>query len=428
MSRTGADMPQTATEKILSRVLGTDAAAGDIVFPEPELITVHDWYVVNFAKALDELGVDELFAPEKVVLVTDHEPTAVSPQAAERQKQVREIAARFGIDNHFDVGRGGHGHVFPVELGFVRPGMFVAGYDTHVPNYGAVGALGIAMLVEISEVLACGSAWLRVPETVRIELTGRMTPGISIRDVAQRLIADFDADLVDYTVVEFAGAALADIDLDARFTLCNTPIDLGAKSVLVEPDDAVLAYLQDRIDGDLDPAYSDDDASFLWRGGYDVNLLEPQVAAPPRPDNVVGVSEVAGTAVHHAFVGSCASSLLNDIRDTASILANRVIHPRVRLFVTPGTQEIWRRAADEGLLQTLVDAGAILTAPGCGPCAGGRVAPLASGEVSINTGTRNDPGRLGPNDADIYLASPLTVAASAVAGEIVDPRDMLGGD
>ena len=421
-------MPQTATEKILSRVLGTDAAAGDIVFPEPELITVHDWYVVNFAKALDELGVDELFAPEKVVLVTDHEPTAVSPQAAERQKQVREIAARFGIDNHFDVGRGGHGHVFPVELGFVRPGMFVAGYDTHVPNYGAVGALGIAMLVEISEVLACGSAWLRVPETVRIELTGRMTPGISIRDVAQRLIADFDADLVDYTVVEFAGAALADIDLDARFTLCNTPIDLGAKSALVEPDDAVLAYLQDRIDGDLDPAYSDGDASFLWRGGYDVNLLEPQVAAPPRPDNVVGVSEVAGTAVHHAFVGSCASSLLNDIRDAASILANRVIHPRVRLFVTPGTQEIWRRAADEGLLQTLVDAGAILTAPGCGPCAGGRVAPLASGEVSINTGTRNDPGRLGPNDADIYLASPLTVAASAVAGEIVDPRDMFGGD
>ena len=242
MSRAGtADMAQTATEKILSRVLGGRVAAGDIVFPEPELITVHDWYVVNFAKALDELGVDKLFAPDKVVLVTDHEPTAVSPQAAERQKQVREIAARFGIDNHFDVGRGGHGHVFPVELGFVRPGMFVAGYDTHVPNYGAVGALGVAMLTEISEVLACGSAWLRVPETVRIELSGRMAPGISIRDVAQRLIADFDADLVDYTVVEFAGPALADIDLDARYTLCNTPIDLGAKSAMVEPDAAVLA-------------------------------------------------------------------------------------------------------------------------------------------------------------------------------------------
>ena len=428
MSSTRANGAQTATEKILSRVLGVDVAAGDIVFPEPELITVHDWYVVNFAKALDELGVTQLFAPDKVVLVTDHEPTAVSTQAAERQKQVREIAARFGIDNHFDVGRGGHGHVFPVELGFVRPGMFVAGYDTHVPNYGAVGALGIAMLTEISEVLACGSAWLRVPETVRIELTGRMAPGISIRDVAQRLIADFDAELVDYTVVEFAGPALADIDIDARYTLCNTPIDLGAKSALVEPDERVLSYLSARIEGDLNPAYSDADATFCWRGGYDVNLLEPQVAVPPRPENVVGVSEVAGTLVHHAFVGSCASSLLSDIRDTASILANRVIHPRVRLFVTPGTQEIWRRAADEGLLQILVDAGAVLTAPGCGPCAGGRVAPLAADEVSINTGTRNDPGRLGPSDADIYLASPLTVAASAVAGEIVDPREFLASD
>ena len=150
------------------------------------------------------------------------------------------------------------------------------------------------------------------------------------------------------------------------------------------------------------------------------------MAAPPRPDNVVGVSQLAGIAIDHAFIGSCASSLLGDIRDAASVLAGRRVHPRVRLFVTPGTQEIWRRAADEGLLQALVDAGAILTAPGCGPCAGGRIGPLAPGEVSINTGTRNDPGRLGPSDADIYLASPLTVAASAVAGEIVDPREPLG--
>ena len=165
--------------------------------------------------------------------------------------------------------------------------------------------------------------------------------------------------------------------------------------------------------------------TFRWRGAYNIDVIEPQVAVPPRPDNVVSVSRVVGTKVNHAFVGSCASSLLDDIRDAASVLAGRQVHPDVRLFVTPGTQEIWQRAANEGLLQSLVDAGAILTAPGCGPCAGGRVAPLASGEVSINTGTRNDPGRLGPNDADIYLASPLTVAASAVAGEIVDPREML---
>lgn len=418
-------MPQTTTEKILSRVLGAQVTVGEIVYPEPELITVHDWYVVNFAKVLDDLGVENLYAPETVMLVTDHEPTAVSTYAAERQKQVREIAARFGISHFFDVGRGGHGHVFPVELGFIRPGMFVSGYDTHVPNFGAVGALAIPMLTEISEVLACGSAWLRVPETVRIELTGRMPAGISIRDVAQRLIADFDDELFDYAVVEFAGPSLADISVDARFTLCNTPVDLGAKSALVEPDARVMDYLADRGEVDLAPVYSDEEATFRWRGAYDIGVIEPQVAVPPRPDNVVGVSQVIGTKVNHAFVGSCASSLLDDIRDAASVLAGRQVHPDVRLFVTPGSQEIWQRAANEGLLQTLVDAGAILTAPGCGPCAGGRVAPLASGEVSINTGTRNDPGRLGPNDADIYLASPLTVVASAVAGEIVDPREML---
>ena len=419
-------MARTATEKILSRVLGAPAAAGEIVYPEPELITVHDWYAANVAAALDELGVARLHAPDKVVLVTDHEPTAVSPQAAERQKRVREIAARFGVARFFDAGRGGHGHLFPVELGFVRPGMFVAGYDTHVPNFGAVGALAIPMLTEITEVLACGSAWLRVPETVRIELAGRMPAGISIRDVAQRLLVDFDDELFDYAVVEFAGAGGAGIGLDARFTLCNTPIDLGAKSALVEPDATVLDHLAGRIEGHLDPVLSDEDAAFRWRGAYDVGVIEPQVAAPPRPDHVVGVSQLAGIAIDHAFVGSCASSLLGDIRDAASVLAGRRVHPRVRLFVTPGTQEIWRRAADEGLLQALVDAGAILTAPGCGPCAGGRIGPLAPGEVSINTGTRNDPGRLGPSDADIYLASPLTVAASAVAGEIVDPRELLG--
>ena len=418
-------MGQTASEKIFSRVLGRSVRAGEIVFPEPELITIHDWYVVNFAAALDELGVKRLHAPEKVMVVTDHEPVAVSRDAAERQQRVRNIVERFEIGMFYDVGRGGHGHIFPVEMGHVRPGMFVAGYDTHVPNYGAVGALGIALLTEISEVLACGSVWLRVPETVRINLNGRLMPGVSIRDVAQRLIADFDAEVMDYAVVEFAGPALEEIGLDGRFTLCNTPIEIGAKSVLVEPDETVLDYLRDRVEGDVVPVYSDAEATFRWTGDYAIDLLEPQVGAPPRPDNVVGVSEVAGTRIQHAFIGSCASSLYDDMAAAAAILDGRRVHPNVRLFVTPGTQEICARAAAEGLLGSLVEAGAIVTAPGCGPCAGGRIAPLAPGEASINTGTRNDPGRLGPTEADIYLASPATVAASAVAGQITDPREFL---
>lgn len=419
-------MGRTASEKILSRVLGRDVRAGEIVFPEPELITIHDWYAANAADMLAILGVERLWAPEKVVIVTDHEPTAVSRPAAERQRKVRAFAKQYGIARFFDVGRGGHGHIFPVELGFVRPGMFVEAYDTHVPNYGAVGALGIPLVTEIVEVLACGSVWIKAPETVRIRLTGRLAPGLAIRDVCQRLLVDFDADRLDYAVVEFCGPALADIGIDGRFTLCNTPIENGAKSALVEPDDRVLDYLRPRVgDAPLVPTVSDADATFRWQGDYDLGLMEPQVAAPPRPDNVVGISTLRGTRIDHAFVGSCASSLYTDIRDAAAILKGRKVHPSVRMFVTPGTPEIWARADADGLLKILVEAGAVLTAPGCGPCAAGRVGPLAEGEVSINTGTRNDPGRLGPTKAAIYLASPFTVAASAVAGEIVDPRELL---
>ena len=231
-------MGKTIAEKILSRVTGEEVSAGDIVYPEPELVTIHDWYVVNFDKALRELGVDRLHDPDRVLICTDHEPVAVSPQAVARQKQVREIVARYGITHFFDAGRGGHGHVFPVELGFVKPGMFVEAYDVHVTNYGAVGALGIPVVVEITEVLACGSVWLRVPDTVRVNLTGSLGPGIGARDAAQKLIGDLGAALVDYSVVEFGGPALPSIDLAGRHTLCNTPIDIGAKSALVEPGPA----------------------------------------------------------------------------------------------------------------------------------------------------------------------------------------------
>ena len=419
-------MGKTITEKILSRVTGADVSAGDIVYPEPELITIHDWYVVNFDRALAELGVDRLFDADKVLICTDHEPVAVSPQATERQKKVREIVAKYGIKHFFDAGRGGHGHVFPVEIGFVRPGMFVEAYDVHVTNFGAVGALAIPLLIEITEVLACGSVWLRTPETVRVNLTGRLSPGTGIRDVAQKLIRDLGAERVDYSVVEYGGPALASIDIAGRHTLCNTPIDIGAKSVLVEPDGATLDYLSGRVDGPMEPVVSDADAAFREVVAYDLDVIEPQVAVPPTPDCVVGVSEVAGRAVDHAFVGSCAAANLADLRVAAEILSGNRVHSRVRFIVTPGTQEVMAAAESEGLLRLFVEAGAMITQPGCGPCAGGRIGGVTDGEASINTGTRNDYGRLGSPKAEIYLASAATVAASAVTGQITDPRGLLG--
>ena len=418
-------MGKTITEKILSRVTGGDVSAGDIVYPEPELVTIHDWYVVNFDKALEELGVDRLHDPDRLIICTDHEPVAVSPQATERQKKVREIVRKYGIRHFYDAGRGGHGHVFPVEMGFVKPGMFVEAYDVHVTNFGAVGALAIPLLIEITEVLACGSVWLRTPETVRVNLTGELSPGTGIRDVAQKLICDLGADRVDYSVVEYGGPALACVDIAGRHTLCNTPIDIGAKSVLVEPDRSTLDYLAGRVGGPIESIASDPDADFREVVEYDLDVMEPQIAVPPTPDCVVGVSEVAGRAVHHAFIGSCAAANMSDLRAAADVLAGRRIHPEVRFIVTPGTQEIMAAAETEGLLRLFVEAGAMITQPGCGPCAGGRIGGVTDGETSINTGTRNDYGRLGSRNAEIYLASPATVAASAVTGKITDPRDLL---
>ena len=418
-------MGQTLTEKILSRVMGKPVMAGETIYPVPDLMTCHDWYVVNFDKALRELGVDELYDPTRVLISTDHEPVATNPLSADRQKKVREIVKKYGIKHFYDIGRGGLGHIFPMEKGMVTPGMFVLAYDTHVTNYGAVGALGIPMVFEIPEVLACGSVWISVPETVRVNLTGSLKPGMTIRDVSQKMIVDVGEDLLDYSVVEYGGPSLKDIGFGGRMTLCNNPLEMGAKSALIESDEWTEQYVKSRSDKPFTMEKSDPDAKFKAVYDYDLGLLEPQVAAPPRPDNVVGVSSVAGTPVHHAFIGSCANGSIEDMREAAMVLRGRKIHDGVRLFITPATQEIAVMAGREGLITDFMEAGAVMTAPGCGPCAGGRLAPMAPGENSINTGTRNDPGRLGTREGNVYLASPLTVAASAIAGEIIDPRKYL---
>jgi len=322
-------MGQTISEKILSRATGRPVKAGEIIYPKPDLVTCHDWYVVNFDKALQEFGVTKLFDPSRVLISTDHEPVAVAPASSERQKRVREIVAKYDITQFYDVGRGGLGHIFPIEMGFIRPGMFVEAYDTHVTNYGAVGCLGIAFVVEVSEIMALGSVWMKVPETVRVNLHGKLQPGTSMRDVAQKLIADLGDELIDYTVVEFGGPGMIDIDISGRHTLCNTPLEIGAKSALVEPDEATLAYLKPRTKEPLELVKSDADAVFRKVIDYDLNKIGPQVAVPPTPDNVHPIDKALGTPIQHAFIGSCASGNFKDLADAAAILKDRR-HPSRR--------------------------------------------------------------------------------------------------
>ena len=418
-------MGQTIAEKIFSRACGQPVKEGDIIYPEPELVTTHDWYVVNFDKVLQELGIERLHAPHKLLISTDHEPVATSPLAAQRQRQVREIVRKYGIEHFYDVGRGGHGHVFPMEKGFVRPGMLVIAYDIHVTNYGALGCMGIPVVTEISEVLACGNVWLKVPHTVRINLVGQLGPGITIRDVAQKMISLIDVDAADYAAFEIGGPGLASVDFSGRQVLCNTPIEIGAKTAFIEPDQQTLDYLQARTSEPTELIKSDPDARFHTVIEIDLGLVEPQVAVPPTPDKVVGVSQLVGKKIDHAFLGSCAAPGISDLAMAARILKGKKIHESVRFFVTPSTYEVMSEATALGYIQILVDAGASITPPGCGVCAGGKIGTMADGEVSINTGTRNDFGRLGAMNSEIYLASAATVAASALVGAITDPRPYL---
>lgn len=416
-------MGMSAAEKILSRVMGRPVRQGELIHPVAELVTVHDWYIANAAAALDAFGVTDLFDADRVAFFTDHEPLAASPQAAARQKQVREAAERFGVRRFYDVGRGGLGHILGVETGLARPGLFASGYDTHITSYGAIGCLATAIVTEVPELLACGSVWLEVPQTVRVRLSGRLADGVLIRDLAQHLLGELPAETVDDAVVSFEGPLVAELSIDERLTLVNTPMEIGARTGFVDPDAITLAFCAARgIDTGL-AVGRDPDCAIRSEFDLDVGELEPQVACPPRPDNVRPVSAVAGIPINHAYIGSCASGMLEDLRVAARYLAGRTLHPRTRLFITPATQEIAGRAAAEGLTRIFIEAGAVMTQAGCGPCAGGRVGPVASGETSIGTGTRNDHGRLaGVDDAELYLASPATVAASCIAGEIADPR------
>jgi len=303
--------------------------------------------------------------------------------------------------------------------------MFVLAYDTHVTNYGAIGALGIPVLTEIAEVPALGSVWVAVPETLRIDLVGRLGFGISARDAAQKIIATIDQRLFEDAVVEFGGPALATLDIDARFTICNTALEVGAVSAIFGVDAFARDFAAARTEHPVALLAPGANAVYRDRVTFDLSAVEPQVAIPPTPDNVVDISAVAGIKIQHAYFGSCASGMIADMRAAASILEGRKIGSQVCLIITPATQDVMVIAASEGLIDIFAEAGAMVTVPGCGVCAGGRIGGVTSGETSIGTGTRNEPGRLGAHDAVLHIASPATVAASAVAGCITDPRDFL---
>ncbi len=416
--------PQSATQKLLARAAQVPYVdVGQIVYPDPDLVIIHDGFVEAAYAELSGMGYGAIRRPERTVFVTDHEVAYGSQRAVARGASIREVARQWKVGRFYDVGRGGHGHLFPIEMGLVQPGMFVFAYDMHCTTFGAVGALALGVGTEISSVLATGMLWTQVPATIRIELTGRLRHGSHARD-AGFVIAEglrrgqWHADY-DYRVIEFGGSGVESLNLAERVALCNSVTELGVASVLFDaplPAGAASALGEFR---------SDPLASYEARIEFELAAIEPQVALPGGPENAAAVSSANGIRVDHAFLGSCGSGMYEDFLDAAAMLRGRRVASGVRLFVVPGSTATARRLADEGLAQVFMDAGAIMLPAGCGPCAGGLMGPLAAGEVSISTAATNHTGRFGPAGGLAYLGSPLTVCASAIAGQIVDPREWL---
>ena len=424
-------MGMTAAEKILARASGLAAArAGDIVYPAVDFAMIHDGVVMGTKQELDALGIDRLFDPDRVVMVTDHDVVYNNDRAVARGAFNRKAAQLWGVKHFYDAGRGGHGHIFPMERGIVLPGTFYFDNDRHCTNAGGIGALAIRVGADIASVFATGTTWTLVPKTVKLTIKGRLKPGVYGRDlgyqIGKRLRpgGEFGVD-IDYRILEFAGE-LDQFTLAQRVALCSTPTEMRAIGVFFPPSDDIVAWARERAVRPFTPVHPDPDARYDATIEMDVSALEPQVALPGGPHRAVDVKEVAGTRVDHAFIGSCGSGMYEDLELAARILKGRRVAPGVRLLITPGSEDSTHRIRREGLLDIFQEAGALVLPAGCGVCASGRMGLVHSGEISISTATANAAGRFGAKDADLYLASPVTVAASAVAGCITDPRGLLG--
>lgn len=419
-------MGMTAFEKIVARACGASRVEpGEVVYPYADLMILHDGQVENTKKELDAIGIDRLWDPSRVMFVTDHDVIYTTPRAALRGQRIREAARAWNIGRFFDVGQGGHGHIFPLEKGLVGPGMFVFANDMHVTNFGAVGAVALRAGNEITTAIATGTLWTQVPSSIRVTLRGKLRPGVYGRDLGGRLARDLATNAygVDcrFRVIELAGE-LDQLDLPTRVALCNAPTEVGVAHVFIPPSEAVLAYCQGAGANKHAPVYSDPDALYEGEGSIDLDQLEPQVALPGGPEKTVDLSTVTGRPIHHAFIGSCGSGMYEDMVLAANLLRGRKIAPDVRLIVVPGTVDVARRLTAEGITQVFQDSGAWMQPPGCGPCSGGTQGSLGAGEVSISTAATNGPGRMGDKSAEMYIASPATVAASAIAGRIADAR------
>jgi 3-isopropylmalate/(R)-2-methylmalate dehydratase large subunit len=426
-------MGSTITEKILARAAGRDAVhAGEIIEAKVDLALANDITAPLAIAEFEKAGFDTVFDPARIALVPDHFTPNKDIKAAGQSRKVREFARRHGIVNYFEIGRVGIEHVLLPDMGLVAPGDVVIGADSHTCTYGGMGAFSTGMgSTDFAAAMAWGHVWLRVPESIKFVYSGRPQPWVTGKDLILHTIGLIGVDGALYQAMEFTGETIEGLSMDERFSMCNMAIEAGGKSGIVAHDEKTAAYLAARPDGSRARAAgevfaSDADAEYARVLEIDAAAVPPTVSKPHLPSNTAAAADLADVRIDQVVIGSCTNGRLADLRQAASVLRGRKVHPDVRVIILPGTQEIFLAAAADGTMQALVEAGCAFSTPTCGPCLGGHMGILAEGERAVATTNRNFVGRMGHTGSEVYLASPYVAAASAVAGHIATP-DMVGG-
>jgi len=417
-------MGATAAQKILARASGKEAVRpGEYVIADIDLAMVHD-SMGPVCEVLFRAGVDKAWDPDRIVCVLDHWNPPPTVRDAETYNFIRSAVKKLGI-KHFYGQNAGVCHQVLIEKGHILPGMLVVGADSHTISYGALGAAASGIgHSEMAYVFTTGKLWFKVPETIKFIIEGSLPPRVSSKDVILSLAGKYSVEAAQYKAVEFAGTACNDLSIASRITMCNMAAEIGAKFAFFETDKKTTDYLMERAQRHFGVVAADSDASYEAVYHEEVSTLEPQVAFPFSVDNVKPVSKVGDIKIHQAVLGSCTNARLEDLRMAAGVMAGRKVHPDVRMLVIPASWEVYRDAVREGIVMRLSESGAIICNAGCGPCMGGHMGLLASGEVCIATTNRNFKGRMGSPESELYLASPATVAASAITGKITDPRGL----
>jgi 3-isopropylmalate/(R)-2-methylmalate dehydratase large subunit len=420
-------MGHTIAEKILAEKCGREEVfPGEFINAQVDLVLASELSGIVAIEQFEKIRGARIFDPEKVVLVMDHFTPSKDIESAEIVKRCRAFAEKHGV-RFYDVGRAGIQHILLPEKGLVAPGDLIAGADSHTCTYGFIGAFGAGIgSTDAAAAMALGEVWLKVPESILLEYHGEPPPWVGGKDLILHTIGQLGVSGALYQVMEMTGEAFAYLSMADRFSMANMAIEAGAKTGIIPADAKTMEFVERRTARSGKAFQSDPDAEYVARYDFDVTEFEPFVAVPFLPENVKPVSEVAGLEIDQVVIGMCTNGNLEDLRAAASVLKGRKIHPRLRTIIIPGSQKVYLDALREGLVEIFIEANCAVSTPTCGPCLGGHMGVLASGERCVSTSNRNFRGRMGHPDSEVYLANPYVAAASAIAGTIASPAEMIG--